>query len=278
MDRLVIDETTNTLVKIKASMIWQRIEYLVIPHWHNGKQIDNIGPHCFDGIEIDLVCIEEGVKKLEDSAFENARVDIVKLPRGLKIGKKCFANCTLSEILLPRDLNAIKDDTFRGCKNLKFVDAYFGVNTVGRSAFAFCEELEEVQFNRLKSVGSYAFMSCPNLRRANLGSNVHKMGEHIFKFCSSLKTLKISGTFDEIPENTFFYAGALSELILDTKAETLLIYPHSFDTTGLEEITFLSNVEPICYKFSLPDDTTIRAYDGSKAQLALAYYYPFYML
>lgn len=81
MERLRIDEATNTLVECKHHMTPERLEYLVIPHSYNGKQIDTIGPHCFDGLVIGLLCIEDGVKYLADSAFEDACILNVKLPK-----------------------------------------------------------------------------------------------------------------------------------------------------------------------------------------------------
>lgn len=43
-DRLVIDQTTNTLIKCRHHITPERLDYLVIPHYYNGMQIDHIGP------------------------------------------------------------------------------------------------------------------------------------------------------------------------------------------------------------------------------------------
>ena len=55
-------------------MMWERLDYLIIPHQYKGKQIDRIASHCFDYLRINLLCIEEGVKYLDDCALENAHV------------------------------------------------------------------------------------------------------------------------------------------------------------------------------------------------------------
>ncbi len=67
MYRLIIDETTNTLVKFQTNIYWQSFKYVVIPHQHEGKQIDAIRSYCFDNVIINLLCIKESVNELEYS-------------------------------------------------------------------------------------------------------------------------------------------------------------------------------------------------------------------
>ena len=198
MSRLIIDEKTNTLVKFQTNMYSQRFEYVVIPHQHEGKQIDAVGPHCFDNALIKLLCIEEGVKPLEDRAFENARCYDVKCPRGLKIGKRCFANSLLHKILLPRDLTTIKDQTFLGCKELESIEAYFGVTNIGREAFLNCKKLKDAHFRLLKTIRDNAFMGCTILETIELGDKIKQLGKKIFADCSNLSTLEIKGSYDKI--------------------------------------------------------------------------------
>lgn len=67
MYKLIIDETTNTLTKFQTDMYRQHYKYVVIPHQYEGKQIDAIASHCFYNANIELLCTEGGVKRLEDS-------------------------------------------------------------------------------------------------------------------------------------------------------------------------------------------------------------------
>lgn len=107
-NRLIIDQSTNTLIKCKHIAYGERLDYLIIPHQYNGMQIDRIGPHRFDHLNINYLCIEDGVRYLEDSALENAHAFNNKLPRGMKIDERFFANSQLTDVLLPRDLHIIK--------------------------------------------------------------------------------------------------------------------------------------------------------------------------
>ena len=167
-NRLIIDQATNTLIKCKHIVYGERLDYLVIPHQYNGMQIDRIGPHCFDHLNINYLCIEDGVKYLEDRALENAYVFNVKLPRGMKIGERCFANSQLTDILLPRDLHIIKKETFLNCKRLETIHAEFGVNTISYDAFKGCKNLKEAHFRIVKYVRDGAFEGCSSLETLKL--------------------------------------------------------------------------------------------------------------
>lgn len=280
MERFLIDESTNTLVECRHHMTPERLDYLVIPHQYKGKQIDRIGPHCFDGLVIPFLCIEDGVEYLEDRACENAHILNVKLPRGLKIGERCFADSELMEILLPRDLHTIKKETFKNCKFLKIISAQFGVNTISYSAFAGCESLKEAHFRLIKSIKDYAFDGCVSLKTLDLGYRINQLGRCLFNDCLALETLKLKGSFDKLHFRTFEGANGLYSLELQTSADSLYIPPDCFQNTPyLKEITMSGDFEPIVEKRScLLEDVLIRGYDHQKPQEKLAYYFKFEMI
>lgn len=274
MERFVIDETTNTLVKCNHIMRWERLDYLIIPHQYKGKQIDRIGTHCFDYLMISLLCIEEGVKYLDDCALENACVLNVKLPRGLKIGKRCFAGSKLEEILLPRDLHIIKEETFLNCKNLKSIWAQFGLNTISYDAFKGCKSLTEAHFHILKDIRDRAFAGCTSLETLDLGYRIKQLGNDLFNGCHSLESLEIRGSFDKLEKSTFSGADGLESLSLWTNAESLYFPPDGFQDTCLKEISLIGNFEPIVKKrCCFPEDVVLKMYRGQKALEVLGYYF-----
>ena len=280
MERFVIDETTNTLVKCNHHTTPERLDYLVIPHQYHGKQIDRIGPHCFDGLIIPFLCIEDGVKYLEDRACENAHIFNVKLPKGLKIGERCFADSQLTDILLPRDLHTIKRETFRNCFGLENISAQFGVNSISYKAFAYCERLKEAHFRLIRSVKDYAFDGCIALHTLDLGNRVEQLGKGLFRNCLSLDRLKLNGSFDKLNLGTFEDACGIYYLELNTSADSLYIPPDCFQgSPNLKEITMSGDFEPIVEKKScFPKDIIIRGYDHQKPQQTLAYYFQFQMI
>lgn len=274
MERFVIDETTNTLVKCNHSIWWERLDYLIIPHQYKGKQIDRISSHCFDYLNINLLCIEEGVKYLDDCALENAHVLNVKLPRGLKIGKRCFAGSKLEEILLPRNLHIINEETFLNCKNLKSVWAQSGLNIISYDAFKGCESLTEAHFYILKTVRDGAFAGCTSLETLDLGYQIRQLGNDIFNGCHSLESLEIKGYFDKLEERTFSGADRLESLTLWSHAESLYFPPDGFKDTCLKEIFLTGDFEPIVKKrCCFPEDVVLKMYRGQKALEILGYYF-----
>lgn len=276
MGKLIIDETTNTLVGYKPSVCYERLNYLVIPHTYNGKQIDAIGPRCFGkNVVIGLLCVEEGVKRLEARAFEEALILDVRLPKGLTIGERCFANSELRNIFLPRDLHTIKQQTFLGCKSLESIHAERGINTIGDSAFSGCENLQDAHFGIIKTIRNFAFAGCTNLQQLELGSSLQKMERCLFSNCHSLESLKLQGSFDELHPDAFKGATSLRSLTLSTTADSLYFPPHGFDDTILEELTLLGNFEPDGEQSSFPENITFKAHEFTKQQLRLGYYFPF---
>ncbi len=274
MERFVIDKSTNTLVKCNHSMMWERLDYLIIPHQYKGMQIDRIGPHCFAGLVIPFLCIEEGVEYLEDRAFENAHILNVKLPRGLKIGERCFAESDLMEILLPRDLHTIKQETFKNCKFLETISAQVGVNTISYSAFEGCEHLKEAHFRIIKSIKDYAFSGCVSLKTLNLGYRINQLGIGLFNDCSSLESLKLEGSFDKFHFRTFEGANGLSSLELQTSADSLYFPPDGFKDTCLKEISLKGDFEPIVEKRScFPENIVIKGYFDSNPLKVLSFYF-----
>lgn len=140
MDRLIIDENTNTLMKCKHHMYGERLDYLVIPHSYNGKQIDTIGPHCFNHLIIGQLCIEEGVKYLADSAFENACILNVKLPRGI------FDGCiSLSSLKLEGSFDKLGSETFAGASELYSLELQTSADSLYIPPDCFCDtNLKEI--------------------------------------------------------------------------------------------------------------------------------------
>lgn len=72
MEKFVINKTTNALLKYNHHMPPELLYHLIIPHQHNGQWIDYIGHHCFNGLVIPFLCIEDSMEYLENSACENA--------------------------------------------------------------------------------------------------------------------------------------------------------------------------------------------------------------
>ncbi len=207
--------------------------------------------------------------------MENAYVFNVKLPRGMKIGERCFANSQLTDILLPRDLHIIKKETFLNCERLETIHAEFGVNTISYDAFKGCKNLKEAHFRIVKSFRDGAFEGRSSLETLKFGYQPKQLGRFLFKGCSSIESLEVVGDFDKLKEFTFSGADALESLSLWTHADSLYFPPDGFqDTPCLKEIIVSRKFDPIVEKRScFPEDIVIKGYFDSNPLEVLSFYF-----
>lgn len=165
------------------------------------------------------------MKYLEDCALENAFVFNDKLPRGMKIGERCFAGSEFMEILLPGDLHIIKKETFLNCEWLETIHAEFSVNTISYDAFKGCKNLKEAHFRIVKAVRDGSFEGCKNLETLKLGYQIKQLGRFLFRGCSSLE---VEGDFDQLKKWSFSVANNLVFLSIWTRADSLYFPPDEF--------------------------------------------------
>lgn len=191
MNDFIIDEMTNTLTEYNLSIPNAHLEYLLVPHYYNGKQIDSIAPYCFGSTHIGTLVIGEGIKELEIRAFEGSHCKNVELPEGIKISEYCFFDSQLQEITLPSNLTSIKMSTFVRCKKLTSIKNCASIKTIGDQSFAYCNQLKELHFESLTSFDDTAFIGCTGLQAITLGNNIEHLGKYIFYDCYNLQDVTL---------------------------------------------------------------------------------------
>lgn len=88
------------------------------------SSVHTIERGAFFSSSVQLVCLEYGVKKIDDGAFALCgNMEAVSLPYGLEyIGERAFSGCEkLLEITLPETLRFIGEGAFENCGNLRYV-------------------------------------------------------------------------------------------------------------------------------------------------------------
>lgn len=144
------------------------------------------------------VVIPDGVKSIEDGAFEN--------------------NDIISSIVIPSTVKKIGKDAFSRCYNLSRVVFSEGLTTIGRNAFGYCKKIESISLPKsLKTIGISSFFCC-KINAITLGSNVKTVGKNAFGGCS-LKEVHIQGADTKFNEcslgqnadaNIFVYSDTIS--------------------------------------------------------------------
>lgn len=105
------------------------------------------------------------------------------------IGYGAFCEMSrLKEIRIPKGVEKIESNAFRGCKALENITIPEGVQEIGMLAFGACDALKTIIIPRtVKSVGTFAFANCNQLKKVYLCEGVLEIGARAFEKCSCLE-------------------------------------------------------------------------------------------
>lgn len=138
-----------------------------IPSEIHGVPVVGIGRLAFNAVDVKKVVISDGVKIIEDSAFNNQRqLTSITIPDSVEsIGSYAFSSCGLKTIKLPANLKTVEYRTFSDSISLEEVILPDGLDTIGRNAFANCMSLSSLTIGpNLKFINGEAFYGCNSLK------------------------------------------------------------------------------------------------------------------
>ena len=142
----------------------------------------------------------------------------------LSIGRRAFfRKKKLKEIILPREISAIKTEAFLNCKALTRV-TLGRQNTVGISEKAFkgCTALKALEnSDMIFSIGARAFQGCRALEEINLGTELRRIGEQAFWGCDALSAVSVPSGAERIGKRAFAGCAALSRVTIQNGATSL---------------------------------------------------------
>lgn len=140
--------------------------------------------------------IEEGIKKLDYSAFYDGKITSVLLPSTLtSLGKQAFRNSTITSIST-RNVTTPENPS-------SFPDA---IITIPERCFQNCASLETITFpDTLKTLGQYAFSGCTNTKFTSIKipSSVTLIDDGCFNSCTSLETINIPNGITTLHQSCF---------------------------------------------------------------------------
>ena len=134
------------------------------------------------------------------------------------LGRHCFADLYLKEVILPDSLKSIEQEAFKGCKYLEKVVIGEGTKTIGREAFRDCNLLNEVNLpNSLELIDEYAFNNCKLGSVLVIPDKIVKIKRYSFNNCQGVDSIVIGSGVKEIEYEAFRYCSNLRSIKFNRK-------------------------------------------------------------
>ena len=157
--------------------------------------------------------LSEGVKKIEDYAFQGTAIDTLFIPNSLqKIGAYAFAGIEYRQNYWPYDyvhkLGTLRHVILSKDSELK---------EIGTKAFYYNNQLDSMAFShQIKSIGSSAYENCQSLKSVIIQSDsLCSIGQSAFKNCDMMKTLVLkSDSLASLPSELAYGCDSLRNVSL----------------------------------------------------------------
>ncbi len=184
--------------------------------------------------------ISEGVKRVEDCAFDHATYfESFKLPTTLEtIGKYAFwENSKLTSLDFSKcKLSDIDEGAFTLCYGLKSVKLSNTPIKIGDLTWYENKALTNVDLGGATYLGDLVFSRCSSLENVVIPASVSYLGCTIFSECSAFKSVTVA------PESTYFTA--VDNVIFSKDMATIVTYPEVLPAT---EYTVPASVKTIYF-------------------------------
>ncbi len=153
----------------------------------------------------------------------------------IKNGMLLKYNGNGENVVIPKSVDRIGYNAFRGCSSLKSVTIPDGVESIGEYAFHFCNSLENITISKsVIDIGSYAFYGCSLLKSITVDSNNQS-------YSSDKGVL-----FDKHKTELLFYPSSKPDESYDIPHSVKCIERYSFEhCSSLKSITIPNSVTSI---------------------------------
>lgn len=114
--------------------------------------------------------------------YSKDKKQLLRVPAGL-----------CGEFSVPRGVEVIAENAFRGCDKITEVALPSTLIRIGDAAFRGCSALRSIDLpGKLTEVGARAFADCTSLTSVHISGSVKEIGEDAFVGCSALTDLTVS--------------------------------------------------------------------------------------
>lgn len=241
------DGETCTVTGLKEN-VFDAGYRLVIPKKIMGYTVTKIGVKAFEGNNFEEVEFPDTIVSIGAYAFRNC--ENLRNVIGLE-------NCT--------ELTEIKEETFRGCKELELIILPEGLKTIGPLAFGNCyAALETVNIpSTVTSIKLGAFWNCMSIKEMNIPKSTQYIGDAAFDFCMDLEGISVD------PENPYWCS--VDGVLYSKDMKTLHTYVSGKRDA---EFTIPDGVTTISYRaFSLPMHLKTLVIPSSVTEIGIEAFY-----
>lgn len=181
-----------------------------------------------------------GATKIKNYCFAQTTLTSVVLPNTVtSIGQYAFNSCSLlTNVILPESLTSIYNYAFNGCSNLPNIIIPSKVTTIGNNAFYGCMRMVTCSLennNSLLSIGQQAFFDCDSLTSITIPNTVTSIGSSAFQN-SGITSIDIPNTVTSIGSNTFYNCSSLTSVTIGSG----VTYIDSYAFRGCPNLTNLT--------------------------------------
>ncbi len=198
-------------------------------------------------IEIPSLIENDGKKyqvvEIAPSTFKSKKIKSVSLPEGLKvINDDAFNGCDqLEKIQFPSTLTVIKDNAFKGCFKLNGIVLPQSLTTIGEHCFEYCKALTAITLPAsLKVVPKKAFLNCESLEQLTISDGVEEIKENAFYYCNFVE-LVIPDSVKEIERKAFSSCLRLTNVTLSEELKSSL---DEGAFSGCKSVVFNTGAKP----------------------------------
>ncbi len=185
-----------------------------------------------------------------------------------KIGKYCFFDSWITEVIIPDSVTNIDSDAFMGCRQLKNIKLPNNLKYIGSEAFALCSNLVNVYIpDSVTSLGESSFADCKSLESVSLSKNISVIRYGTFQNCAKLSEFQIPNNIRQIGSYAFEGCNSLNNIIIPPNVKSIGSF--AFSQCKNLNITILENVTDIDEDaFGICSNLTVRTRKGTNI-----YYY-----
>lgn len=163
----------------------------------------------------------------------------------VKISSLFINNEEANNIVIPNDVETLRNYVFYGCPTIKSVQLSNSLTEIPYCAFKGCTNLVTVILpTKLKEICDSAFADCYDLQEIDLPSKVMSIGSCSFANCAKLSRIGLPASLTTIRSKALFNCTSLSSLILP---ENLLTIENGAfaECTSLEKLDFPASIVSI---------------------------------